>query len=155
MKLLTSVDNLTKSLSGLIPEWFVAVIARLGIFFVFWSSVQTKITGATLLGQKWMFWRITDSTFMLFEYEYTVPLLPPDFAAYLATFCEFFLSIGIIIGLFTRMSAAGLLILTLVIQFFVYPGEWPVHLLWTGLLLYLIKHGPGGISIDALLLRRA
>src|SRR5690606_21255921 len=104
-------------------------------------------------GQKFMFWKVTDSTLMLFEYEYDVPLLPPEFAAYLATFADFFLSLGILIGLFTRLSALGLLLVTLVIQLFVYPNEWTVHLLWAAILLYLVKQGPGSFSVDTLLRR--
>ena len=154
MNLFSSLDNFTRSVAGLIPEWSVAALVRLGVFFVFWNSVQTKISGSSILGQKFKFWQVTDSTFMLFEYEYAVPLIPPNVAAYLATFCEFFLSIGVLLGLLTRMSAAGLLTITLVIQIFVYPNHWPEHLLWTSLLLYLIKYGPGSISVDALLLRR-
>lgn len=151
MNILPKVDKLAKSISALIPDWLVAIVARGAIFFVFWQSVQTKLGGSSLLGQKFMFWEITDSTLMLFEYEYDVPLLSPEFAAYLATFAEFFLSLGILLGLLTRLSAAGLLLVTIVIQLFVYPNEWTVHLLWAALLLYLIKYGPGSVSLDALI----
>lgn len=153
MSVLSKVDGVAKSISTLIPEWLVALTARAGIFFVFWHSVQTKIAGSNIFGQKFMFWKVTDSTLMLFEYEYDVPLLPPEFAAYLATFAEFFLSLGILFGLLTRLSATGLLLITIVIQIFVYPNEWTVHLLWGAILLYLIKHGPGSISLDALIRR--
>ncbi len=153
MSILSKVDSVAKSISTLIPEWLVAVTARLGIFFIFWHSVQTKIAGSSVFGQKLMFWNVTDSTLMLFEYEYDVPLLPPEAAAYLTTFAEFFLSLGILFGLLTRLSAVGLLLITLVIQFFVYPNEWTVHLLWGAVLLYLAKHGPGSISLDALIRR--
>lgn len=151
MNILPKVDSLAKSISALIPDWLVAIVARGAIFFVFWQSVQTKLGGSSLLGQKFMFWEVTDSTLMLFEYEYDIPLLSPEFAAYLATFAEFFLSLGILLGLLTRLSAAGLLLVTIVIQLFVYPNEWTVHLLWAALLLYLIKYGPGRISLDALI----
>ena len=151
MNILPKVDKLAKSISALIPDWLVAIVARGAIFFVFWQSVQTKLGGSSLLGQKFMFWEITDSTLMLFEYEYDVPLLSPEFAAYLATFAEFFLSLGILLGLLTRLSAAGLLLVTIVIQLFVYPNEWTVHLLWAALLLYLIKYGPGSVSLDAMI----
>lgn len=153
MNILSRIDNLAKSISAVIPDWLVALVARGAIFFVFWQSVQTKIGGGSLLGQKFMFWEVTDSTLMLFEYEYDVPLLSPEVAAYLATFAEFFLSLGILLGLLTRFSAAGLLLVTIVIQFFVYPNEWTVHLLWAALLLYLIKHGPGRVSLDTLIKR--
>jgi hypothetical protein len=47
--------------------------------------------------------------------------------------------------------AAGLLFMTLVIQVFVEPGGWPVHLLWAGPLAYLIARGPGAVSLDRVL----
>jgi len=40
-----------------------------------------------------------------------------------------------------------------VIQLFVYPENYPDHLLWAGPLLYLILRGPGAISIDHLIRR--
>ena len=131
-----------------IPEWPIALITRLAIASVFWRSAQTKIAGGELFGQNWKFWNLTDNTFFLFEYEYSVPLLPIKFAAHMATFAEFFLSLAIVLGLLTRFSAIGLLVMTAVIQFFVYPDSWSVHILWAALLLYLIKYGGGVISID-------
>ncbi len=80
-----------------------------------------------------------------------MPLLSVKLAAYLATYGEFFLSIAIVLGLLTRLSAVGLLIMTAVIQVFVYPDAWNVHILWAALLLYLIKYGGGTISIEYLL----
>ena len=135
-------------LGGRLPEWAVSVPVRLALFSVFWSSVQTKITGWDVLGQNLKFWSVTDSTFTLFEYEYALPVLPPELAAYLATFAEFFLSLAILFGVFTRLGALGLLIMTGVIQVFVYPDAWNVHLLWAALLLYLIRYGAGTLSLD-------
>ena len=91
---------------------------------------------------------------MLFEYEYDLPIIPPDIAAYLATFAEFGLSLAIILGLFTRLSALALLGMTAVIQLLVYPDAWPTHILWAVGLLFLIKHGGGTLSLDRLLFKR-
>lgn len=136
---------------SMIPEWLVALISRIAIATVFWRSVQTKIEGWEVFGQDLKFWNITDSTFFLFQYEYTLPLLSGKIAAYLASFGEFFLSIAIVLGLLTRLSAMGLLAMTVVIQLFVYPDSWNVHILWAALLIYLIKHGGGAISLDFLM----
>jgi len=62
---------------------------------------------------------------MLFQFEYGVPLLDYKVAAYLATFNEFFLSLAIILGFLTRLSASALFGMTMVIQLFVYPDAWP------------------------------
>jgi len=56
-----------------------------------------------------------------------------------------------VLGLATPSAAAGLLFMTLVIQVFVEPGGWPVHLLWAGPLAYLIARGPGAVSLDRVL----
>lgn len=150
-KIITSVDRFAKRLADLVPTWGVNVILRLGVFFVFWNSVQTKLGGDTYFGQKLEFWKVTDSTKMLFEYEYALPLIPAELAAYLATFGEFFLALGVLFGVLTRVSAFGLLLITLVIQIFVYPGAWTVHLLWAGPLIYLLKEGGGAASVDRLI----
>ena len=55
------------------------------------------------------------------------------------------------LGLFTRISAGGLLVMTAVIEIFVYPDAWPTHLSWAGLLLPLIALGGGKLSLDKLL----
>ncbi len=132
------------------PQEILTIVARLAIASVFWRSAQTKIAGGEVFGQKWQFYNVTDSTFMLFEYEYALPIIPHQIAAYLATFAEFTLSLTIILGLLTRLSALGLLVMTTVIQFLVYPDAWPTHILWLVPLLYLIKHGGGQLSIDRL-----
>ncbi len=138
-----------------IPETLTLLVARLALFTVFWRSAQTKISGGEFLGQNWAFWEVSESTKLLFEYEYDLPLLPADIAAYLATFGEFFLSLLLLLGLFTRLGAAGLLAMTAVIQFLVYPEAWPTHILWLAALLYVLKDGAGKLSIDYLIYRKA
>ena len=148
------MKNIIESLNQLcskIPEDVIALVARVAVGLVFWRSAQTKIDGSTILGQKWQFFNVSDSTFTLFEYEYELPIIPSDIAAYLATYGEFFLGGAIILGLFTRLSAIALLGMTLVIQIFVYPDAWPTHIMWLVPLLYLIKHGGGKASVDSLI----
>lgn len=153
MKILSSIDSLSEKIGQLVPEWSVALVARVAIFFVFWKSVQTKIDGLSFAGQDFAFWSVTSTAKTLFAYEYALPLIPSDLAAYLATFGEFFFSLGLLFGLFTRLSALGLLLMVAVIQIFVYPNAWGLHLLWAGLLLYLVRNGGGKISLDHLLRR--
>jgi putative oxidoreductase len=59
-----------------------------------------------------------------------------------------------VVGLASRLSALGLLFMTLVIQLFVYPDGWPDHILWIALLLLIVARGPGAISLDHLLWSR-
>jgi putative oxidoreductase len=153
MKILDTFDSFSRAAAALIPDWALALVARLGIFVVFWYSAQKKLAGDLILGQKLAFWNISDSAFMQFEYRYDVPLLPSSVAAYLCTWGEFFFSLGILFGLLTRFSALGLFAVSLVILY-VHTNDWPNILLWAGLLLYLLKNGAGAISLDALIRKR-
>ena len=142
-------EGVSRAMKSL-PEDIIAITARLAVVTIFWRSAQTKISGWEFLGQKWQFYNLNDSTFMLFEYEYGLPLLNHTIAAYFATFSEFFLSLAMLVGLMTRLSALALLGMTAVIQFLVYPDAWPTHIIWAAILLYIIKHGPGSLSLDRL-----
>jgi putative oxidoreductase len=57
----------------------------------------------------------------------------------------------LILGLFSRLSAVGLLVMTLVIQLFVFPAAWVTHGLWAAALLVVVAQGPGRLSLDWLL----
>lgn len=138
----TPIRDLLRAPERLVPEWLIALLCRLGIAGVFFLSARTKVDGIITLKEQ---------TFTLFQYEYNLPLLPPDAAAYLATYAEHVLSIALVLGIMTRLSALGLLGMTLVIQVSVYPDAWPTHLVWAGPLIYLIGRGGGALSIDRLL----
>jgi len=60
----------------------------------------------------------------------------------------------ILLGLATRFSALALLVMTMTIQIFVYPGAYPTHGVWAAVLLYLMARGPGVFSLDHLIARR-
>ncbi len=142
--------GLAATLSGLIrayeriPADIVAVLARLQAGWVFWASGQTKVDGFAL----------KDSTFYLFREEYKLPLVPPEAAAYLATFAEHAFPALLLIGLGARFSATALLMMTLVIQIFVYPEAYMTHGWWVLALLFIMKNGPGTFSLDHLIRRR-
>ena len=125
-----------------IPEWGLGLLARGTIAYTFWSSGRSKVSG---------FLDLSDSTFLLFEHEYGVPLIPPNIAAHMATYAEHIFPILLVLGLFTRFAALSLLIMTAVIQLFVYPDAWNVHMWWALAMLYLMRHGGGMISVDHLL----
>ncbi len=55
---------------------------------------------------------------------------------------------------YTRLSAAALLIMMIVIQIFVVTDAWwPVHSLWVALALVLIVKGSGLFALDAFVAR--
>ncbi|RKZ99683.1 MAG: DoxX family protein [Gammaproteobacteria bacterium] len=151
-KKLLQLANKPTALFKAVPEDLIALIARIAIAAVFWRSAQTKISGWEFLDQSWQFYNLNRSTLMLFEYEYQLPLIHYQFAAYMATFSEFFVSLAILLGFMTRLSAFALLMMTLVIQVLVYPDAWPTHILWATILLYIMKQGPGKFSVDQLLM---
>ena len=92
-----------------------------------------------------------DSTLMLFEYEYAVPLLPFELAAYLATFGELVLPILLFVGLFARMGALGLFIVN-VVAVIALPdmpqAALDQHILWAILLTIIFSFGASKLSID-------
>ncbi|MDF2464771.1 MAG: hypothetical protein K0Q43_3006 [Ramlibacter sp.] len=146
------------SLLARIPHSLIALVARFSIAAVFWKSGQTKIEGLAIDivdGKFSLAWpRLADSAVDLFRDEYKVPLLPPELAATLAATAEHVLPVLLLIGLATRFSALGLLVMTAVIQVFVYPDAYPTHGVWAAVLLYLVAGGPGAVSVDAWLARR-
>lgn len=141
-----------------IPHSVIALLGRFSIAAVFWKSGQTKVEGFAVdfVEGTWSLgWpRLADSTIDLFRYEYNLPFIPPEIAAPLAAFAEHLFPILLLVGLATRFSALVLLIMTAVIQVFVYPDAYPTHGVWATVLLYLIARGPGVIAIDHWVARR-
>lgn len=118
---------------------------RLFLANVFFKSGLTKI-------QTW------DSTLYLFREEYHVPLLSPDFAAYLATSAELALPVLLVLGLFGRFATLGLFILNGVAAYSYYgqlsEAGLNQHLYWGLLLVVLLLHGMGKWSVDMWLEKR-
>ena len=136
------LDQLADRLQAALPLSFLLLVQRLGIAAIFFLSGRTKVEGLLT---------VSDSAVELFTYEYALPLIPPNVAAHAAAYSEHLFPLLLMLGLFTRLSAAALLGMTLVIQLFVYPDAWPTHLSWAGLLLPLIAFGGGRLSLDRLL----
>jgi putative oxidoreductase len=134
------VLNFCKSIGDLVVRFWIAKI--------FIQSAMSKIND----------W---DATIVLFKYVYTVPLLSPSVAAYLGTFAEFFLPIMLVLGLGGRLF---------IFMFFVYNVVCMIsfNFLWTpagasgladhvnwGLLIMMVMlHGSGKISLDYLIHKR-
>lgn len=135
---------LAATLQRALPENLLLLVARFGVASVFFLSGRTKVEG---------FLSIKPSTYDLFASEYALPLVSPNVAAHMATYAEHLFPVLLVLGLFTRLSAFGLLTMTAVIEVFVYPDAWPTHLTWAGLLLPLLARGGGAWSIDRLLHR--
>ena len=98
------------------------------------------------------------STIELFRDEYQVPLLSPELAAYAGTGGELIFSVLLIIGLSSRLSALGLLMVN-IMAVVSYPILWSLdcpaalndHFYWGILLIGLVIFGAGRFSVDQLL----
>jgi putative oxidoreductase len=120
-----------------VPFSLVQLAARVAIAHVFWASAQSKLLS----------WPVT---LQLFAMEYRLPLLPPEIAATLGTAAELTGSVLLFFGLFTRIGALMLMGVVAMIQIFVFPENWPDHILWASGLLLLMARGAGVISLDYL-----
>jgi len=119
-----------------VPVALPVLILRLAVALTFWRAGQAKLPFGN------------DTVIALFREEYRLPLLPPETAAYLATSVELACPVLLVLGFLTRPAAAVLFVQTLVIEY-VYPMDYPEHLLWAAPLLYLVLRGPGNWSFDA------
>jgi putative oxidoreductase len=126
MRQLTAQSNWLQSIALL--------TARLWLAKIFFMSGLTKI-------KSW------ETTLVLFADEYKVPIIPPDFAAYLATSAELILPIFLCLGLLTPLASFALFMMTVVIEIFVYPGTTE-HYYWLILFAFLLTHGSGKCGVD-------
>ena len=140
--LLDRLNEGASRVENLISHSAIALINRIAIAEIFFMSGRTKVDG---------FLHITDTTYTLFRDEYKLPIVPYEWAAHLATYAEHLFPLLLIVGVFTRLSATALLVMTATIQLFVYPDAWVTHLSWAGLLIYLIAKGGGIFSVDRVL----
>jgi putative oxidoreductase len=137
------MDKAVTLISGKIPESIMLLVVRFALAGVFWRSGRTKI-------EEGAFFTISENTTLLFANEFHMPF--PEVTGMIATVAEHFFPILLVIGLYTRLSATGLLVMTMVIQIFVFPESWwQVHILWAALALALITRGAGLFSVDYLL----
>ena len=156
-RLLRLLDTLEAPLQR-IPEVLLQLLARFSIAAVFWKSGQTKVEGLAidlLDGHFELGWpHLSASAVDLFREEYRLPLIAPEIAAPLAATAEHLFPVLLLLGLATRLSALSLLIMTGVIEVFVYPAAYPTHGVWATVLLYLMVRGPGPLALDRLLRKK-
>jgi putative oxidoreductase len=152
MQILRTADRLnTLATTALAPfQSAFLLVLRLYVSWQFLKSGWLKL-------QDW------ESTKFLFEEEYKVPLVSPGVAAALGTAGELVFPALLIAGLLSRYAALGLSavnIVAVVAYAHVLTSEGfeaalGQHYLWGLMLLTLLLFGPGRLSLDALLGRRA
>lgn len=142
--LLAFYDRAVSVAGSRIAEALALLLLRVALAGVFWRSGQTKLVEGS-------WFQINPTTYHIFENEFTGLPLDPAIAVPLTSFAEHFFPMLLFFGLATRISAAALLAMTLVIQIFVFPDAWwPVHSLWAAMAAMLIVRGGGIFSLDAL-----
>lgn len=149
------------ALCSKVPYTLVALACRVAAAVPFWRSGQSKLEGADLFGIKYELFSLKASKVYLFQEEFGFPEAIAPIAAQMAALGENLLPPLLVLGLLTRVGALGLLVMTAVIQFYVFPeellnpnGNWAMHLQWAAPLMVVLQRGPGVVSIDALLGRR-
>lgn len=123
------------------------------LFIRFWVAKAFFLSGLGKI-DSW------NTTKMLFEFEYHVPLLSSFSAALLATSIELGVSFLLLIGLGGRLPALILFLFNLMAISF-YPFLWTQagyiilkdHICLGLLLLILLLHGPGKLSVDRLIIK--
>ena len=165
MQLIKFYDAITARLKAS-GDYIWPLALRVIMFWEFWEAGIGKYRGNNWFADiPWADWQMG----------FPVPfnLLPTDLNWTLATWGELIFSILILLGLFTRFAAFSLLVITVVATAAVHwPAEWnSLAELWNGyvispkgagnfklpllfvlILLPLIFHGGGKISLDFLLL---
>lgn len=158
----------------LIGHNLLALFARIAIAGVFWRSFLNKVEtngvfdyvqvindfeiDRSLIKLPAFPITISDQTFANFAEggRNAIPLIPGDIAAAMATMGEGVLPVLLVLGLLSRFAASGLIVMTLVIQIFVFPTNahfWGTVALWLIPLLYLVSRGSGALSLDYVLSR--
>jgi len=149
---ITGVENVVRD----VRDWLARVaqvvappVLRIALAVPFFKSGLTKWDGFLSLSPAAAFLFEDEFKLHIFGQAYDFPL--PTMFAYLDSVAEIVLPVLLVIGLATRFSALGLLVMTGVIQLVVPEGWANFHLPWAGLALAIIALGPGTLSVDHLL----
>ena len=132
-------------------QLYIALASKIGLlepvallaarFYVGWAFFSAGLTKL----------RDWDSTLMLFEYEYQVPVLPFELAAYLGTGAEIILPLLLMMGLASRFSALGLFFVNIVAVISledIGAAAYAQHVLWGTLLLQVVIFSGGRVALD-------
>jgi putative oxidoreductase len=141
--LLLSIIHFYRNVVGKVSllEPVALLAARFYVGWAFFASGLTKL-------------RDWESTLTLFEYEYQVPILPFELAAYLGTAAEIVLPLLLITGLGSRFSALGLFVVNIVAVISledIAPVAYAEHVLWGVLLAFVFIFNGGRLAVDRLI----
>jgi putative oxidoreductase len=127
-------------------------VLRVALALPFLRSGLTRWDGFLSLAPSTVYLFEEEFKLHIFGEEYDMPV--PLVVAHITATAEIVLPILLILGLATRLSALGLLIMTGVIQLVVPDGWANFHLYWAALALAIVALGAGPISLDRLIAGR-
>jgi len=148
---LTAAYRKAESWIAWTPASLSLLVLRVALAVPFFRSGLTKWDG---------FLNLSPSAKILFAEEFRlhilgaqIPYPAPVLMAWLAGAGEIVLPVLLVLGLFTRFAALGLLVMTIVIQLTI-PGGWAnFHLPWAAMALALMSFGGGRLALDAMVAR--
>jgi putative oxidoreductase len=143
----TILDWLAWTASSIAPP-----LLRVALAVPFFKSGLTKWDGFLSLSPAATFLFEDEFKLHIFGQAYNFPA--PELFAWIDSLAEIVLPVLLIVGLGTRFSALGLLVMTGVIQLVVPEGWANFHLPWAALAIAIIAIGPGALSLDRLIERR-
>lgn len=121
-------------------------ILRLALAVPFFKSGLTKWDGFLSLSPAAAFLFEDEFKLHLFGGLYSLPA--PELLAWFDGAAEIVLPVLLVLGLATRFSALGLLVMTGVIQLVVPDGWANFHLPWAAMAIAIVALGPGRLSLD-------
>ncbi|KVG87714.1 hypothetical protein WJ36_30360 [Burkholderia ubonensis] len=142
------IGHARRGVQWLARPWLAQLALRLALAAPFWKSGILKWDG---------FLRLNDTAIELFTSEFQLhlpggpyPFPAPAVFAFLSGCGEVLFPVLLVLGFGTRFAAAGLFVMTCVVELTV-PDGWPIHLTWAAMALGIVAWGPGRLSIDHLL----
>lgn len=179
-KLVRLHDSAFRALQHYTADWLPGLLARFvfaSVLLVYFLNSFARKVGEGIAG----FFTVQDNAYfqivptVVERYDFNasqVPLFPYDIIVYLGTYSELLLPVLLVVGLFTRIAAIGMIAFVLVqsyvdIVFHQVDAQTvgavfdrlsgaaivDQRALWVFLLVYLVIYGPGRISVDWVLRR--
>ena len=173
-KIRTLYDQAVQIAEGLTDGWFVGLLARFVfaavLFQYFWQSAMTKFDGGPFSISEGAYYQMVPES-AIDAVDWDIAALPfhYDLMVYVGSYGEVILPLLIILGLFTRIAAVGMIIFTIVLSYVdvavheIEAGAWfdkasdamvyDQRSFWIFLFLVLAFKGAGYVSIDHILKR--
>lgn len=180
--MIASIQNLHHRFFGfiqrLLQDWFPGLLARFVfaavLFMYFFNSAKTKVgdgVSGLLNIQDGAFIQILPTVMEQYGYDASqIPTFPYQLIVYAGTYSEFILPALVVIGLFTRIASAGMVVFVFIQSYVDITahnadgetiGAWfdrvpdsailDQRALWVFLLIYLAIYGAGKVSLDHLI----